>query len=364
VARPTLRATPLTGEIRIDGRFDETAWAGAEVATGFTQSYPNAGAAPSQRTEIRFLVGPDALYLAARMFDTRPDSIAAQLARRDATGLYSDWIHVILDSRLDQRTGFRFSVNPRGVKRDVYSFDDGNEDGSWDAVWDVATTTDSLGWTAEYRIPLSQLRFTSGGEGRWGLQIMRDIARREERDSWSPWTRQSGGFVSRFGTLTGLEGLRSPRRLEILPYATARLTRAPEQPENPFYRRNAGTPGAGVDLKVGMPRGLTLSATINPDFGQVEVDPAVVNLSAFETFFPEKRPFFVEGSDVFRFGPEGRTAGVDPKRADFGSYATFADPDGNTWLLQEVPSRATAYLPGRPTRSALTSQSRAVIAGS
>jgi hypothetical protein len=305
VARPALRAAPLVGEIRVDGRFDEPVWEAAEAASGFTQSYPNPGAAPSQRTEVRVVLGPDALYVGARMYDTHPDSIAAQLARRDATGIYSDWIHVIVDSRFDRRTAFRFSVNPRGVKRDVYTFDDGNEDGSWDAVWEVATTRDSLGWTAEYRIPLSQLRFAGSeedAERSWGVQFMRDIARREERASWSPWTRQMGGFVSRFGTLTGLGDVRSPRRLEILPYATARLTRAPEQPGNPFYQRNAGTPNAGVDLKMGLPRGLTLSATVNPDFGQVELDPAEVNLTAFESFFPERRPFFTEGSDIFRFG--------------------------------------------------------------
>jgi hypothetical protein len=286
VPRPALRAAPLEGEIRIDGRLDEPIWERAEAATDFTQSYPNPGAAPSQRTEVRVVLGPDALYVGARMYDTHPDSIAAQLARRDATGIYSDWIHVIVDSRFDRRTAFRFSVNPCGVKRDVYAFDDGNEDGSWDAVWDVETTRDSLGWTAEYRIPLSQLRFASAEEGAersWGFQVMRDIARREERASWSPWARQMGGFVSRFGTLTGLGGVRSPRALEILPYATARLTRAPEQPGNPFYQRNAGTPNAGVDLKM-------------------ELDPAEVNLTAFESFFPERRPFFTEGSDVFRFG--------------------------------------------------------------
>ncbi|MDQ3309161.1 MAG: carbohydrate binding family 9 domain-containing protein, partial [Gemmatimonadota bacterium] len=303
VARRALRAAPATGEIRIDGRFDEPAWQQAEVASDFTQYNPNPGAAPSQRTEARVLYDAQALYIGMRMYDTHPDSIVAQLARRDVSNIYSDWIQILIDSHFDRRTAFRFGVNPRGVKRDASHFDDTNEDASWDAVWDVATQTDSLGWTAEFRIPLSQLRFRSApGEQQWGIQFQRDLARRGERTVWSPWLPTHPGRVSRFGTLAGLEGLRSPRRLEILPYATARLTRAPEQSDNPFYRRNAGTPGAGVDLKVGMPKGLTLSATVNPDFGQVEVDPAEVNLSVFESFFPERRPFFTEGSDIFRFG--------------------------------------------------------------
>ncbi len=240
------------------------------------------------------------------MFDSRPDSIAAQLARRDASGIYSDWLHVMVDSYHDRRTSFRFSVNPRAVQKDVLEFDDNKgEDLNWDAVWQVATNVDSAGWTAEYRIPFSQLRFQraqNGVERLWGIQIMRDIARRNERDSWSPWKQTDPGFVSFEGDLAGIVDIPTPRRLEVMPYASAKLTRAPGDPANPFYRPNDTKPSAGVDLKYGLPSGLTLTATVNPDFGQVEVDPAVVNLSAYETFFPEKRPFFVEGANIFNIG--------------------------------------------------------------
>jgi len=240
------------------------------------------------------------------MFDAHPDSIAAQLARRDASGIYSDWVHVMVDSYRDRRTSFRFSVNPRGVQKDVLEFDDRNgEDINWDAVWQVATRIDSLGWTAEYRIPFSQLRFggaPKGVERIWGFQVMRDIARRNERDSWSPWKTTDPGFVSFEGDLAGILDIPTPQRLEVLPYVSTKLTRAPGNPADPFYKQNDASPSAGADLKYGLPGGLTLTATVNPDFGQVEVDPAVVNLSAYETFFPEKRPFFVEGANIFNIG--------------------------------------------------------------
>ncbi len=312
------RAVRRDGPVHIDGVLDEAAWAAAPVATDFTQSYPQPAAAPSERTEIRVLYDAEALYVGARMFDSEPDSIAAQLARRDASGIYSDWIHVIIDSYHDRRTAFRFSVNPVGVKKDVYTSNDGNEDVSWDAVWDVATGKDSLGWVAEYRIPFSQLRF--GGDAdedrTWGFQVMRDIARRDERDAWSPWTRQSPGLVSSFGDLTGIEGVTPPRRLEVQPYVSSRLIRAPGVDDDPFFHANDASASAGADVKMGLPAGLTLTGTINPDFGQVEVDPAVVNLTAYETFFPEKRPFFVEGADIFQFGQTG-------SHNNFGQYLYF-----------------------------------------
>ena len=261
--------------------------------------------APTDSTTVRVLYDDDALYVGVRMYAAHPDSIAAQLARRDASGIYSDWLHVIVDSYYDRRTSFRFSVNPRGVQKDVYTSNDGAEDINWDAVWESATRIDSLGWVAELRVPLSQLRYGSGGasgERTWGFQVMRDVARRNERDSFSPWTPQSPGFVSSFGDLTGLAELPQPRRLEILPYASTKATRAPGSRLDPFYHSTDIAPSVGGDVRVGLPGGLTLTGSVNPDFGQVEVDPAVVNLSAFETFFPEKRPFFLEGSDVFDFG--------------------------------------------------------------
>ncbi|HEY1953141.1 MAG TPA: carbohydrate binding family 9 domain-containing protein, partial [Gemmatimonadaceae bacterium] len=176
-----MRASRLTGSIRIDGKLNEPAWATAVPSGDFMESYPNVGGKPTDATEVRVLYDDDAIYVGVRMFDSHPDSIAAQLARRDASGIYSDWLHVMIDSYRDRRTSFRFSVNPRGVQKDVLEYDDRNgEDLNWDAVWEVATTVDSLGWTAEYRIPFSQLRFggkQKGVERIWGFQVMRDIAR-------------------------------------------------------------------------------------------------------------------------------------------------------------------------------------------
>ncbi len=303
----TMRAARRTAAVAIDGRLDDAAWAPVEPSSGFTQSYPKPGQPAADQTEVRVLYDDEALYVGIRMFDPHPDSIAAGLARRDATaatGIYTDWVHLIIDSYHDRRTAFRFSTSPRGVQKDVYTSNDGNEDLNWDAIWEVGTRIDSLGWVAEYRIPLSQLRF--GGDASmdrtWGFQVQRDIARRNERDSWSPWTPNDGGFVSRFGDVTGITGVRVPERLEITPYVSSTITRGPGDAADPFYQHTENRPRVGGDVKYGLPGGLTLSATINPDFGQVEVDPAVVNLSAFETSFPEKRPFFLEGSDVFNFG--------------------------------------------------------------
>jgi hypothetical protein len=293
------------GPVEIDGRLDEAAWARSPVTDDFVQSFPKPNAPALDRTEVRVLYDDDALYVGVRMFDAHPDSIVAQLARHDPSSIYTDWAHVIIDSYHDRRTAFAFSVNPLGVTRDALEYNDIGEDVNWDAVWQAAATIDSLGWTAEFRIPFSQLRF--GGkppdEARvWGFEVFRDVARRNERDAWAPWDPAANALVSRFGDLVGLVGVRSRMHAEFVPYVSSKLTRAPAQQDNPFFRANAEQPSVGGDVKLALPRGLTLTGAINPDFGQVEVDPAVVNLSAYETFFPEKRPFFVEGSGIFSFG--------------------------------------------------------------
>jgi len=287
----------------IDGRLDEGAWARAQPVGDFIQYHPDAGAPASQRTEVRILFDDDALYVAARLHDTAPDSIAAQLARRDDDG-YSDWFHVAIDSYHDRRTAFTFGLNPRGVKQDVFLYDDTKQDVSWDAVWDGAARIDSLGWTAEFRIPLSQLRFNrpaAGEEQVWGVNFRRLVARTNEESYWAPLPRDANRLVSLFGELRGLD-VRPSRRLEITPYTVTRLERTPGDAGDPFHRVNATGFAAGADLKYGLTSDLTLTATLNPDFGQVEADPSEVNLTAYETFFPEKRPFFVEGADIFRFG--------------------------------------------------------------
>jgi hypothetical protein len=342
-----LRAEPLADEIRLDGILDEPEWQAAEVATDFVQQRPSVGERSTQRTEARVIYGADALYVGMRMYDTDPEGIAALLTRRDAFTNASDWAMVYVDSHHDRRTAFGFAVNPLGVKHDAYNYDDGKNDQDWVAVWDVATSVDPLGWTAEFRIPYSQLRFsTNGGEMTWGIQFMRDIAREGERSHWAPMDPTVPGTASRFGVLMGLDGLRAPRRLELLPYSSGGLTHSPAAPANPFHRTAQPTVAAGLDFKAGMPGGLTLTGTVNPDFGQVEVDPAQINLSAFELFLPERRPFFTEGSDVFQFGNEqlynsygfeeffySRRIGRAPQRSLAPSQYAAVDAPSQTSIL-------------------------------
>ena len=300
-APPSLWAYRLTGPApAIDGLLDEPDWGAAMVATDFVVFEPNEGAEPSQTTEVRLLYGDEAVYVGFRAFDASPDSIVAQLARRDERP-HSDWVDVVIDSYHDRRTAFRFGVNPAGVKSDGYMYDDTNEDDSWDAVWDVATRVDDRGWTAEFRIPYSQLRFDGAARQTWGINFARFIARHMERSLWAPISRGDGALVSRFGDLEGLNDLAPPIRVEVLPYSLVRMESATGNTANPFYDPRDFSSTVGADLKYGITTDLTLDVTINPDFGQVEADPAQVNLTAFETFFPERRPFFVEGSNIFTF---------------------------------------------------------------
>ena len=289
------------GAIVLDGRLDEAAWTRAEAATGFVQFRPTLGEPASERTEARVLYDGAAVYVGMRMHDSQPDAIGAALGRRDS-GPESDWAQVMLDSYDDRRTAFGFMVNAAGVQLDFLMFDDVNEDDSWDAVWEAATSRDGDGWTAEFRIPLGQLRFAPGAE-QWGLNFGRKHFRTGEHAFWAPLRPDVDGVVSRFGTLTDLNGMESPRRLEVQPYVAASLTRAPGDAADPYFAENDFAPQAGVHLKYGLTGDLTLTATVNPDFGQVEADPSQVNLGGFELFFQERRPFFVEGADKFSMQP-------------------------------------------------------------
>ncbi len=334
-ALPVSRAARTTATIVLDGTLDEAAWAAAPVTDVFTQIDPVEGAPATQRTEVRVLFDDEALYVGARMHDS--GAVTARLGRRDMRLGESDWFGVMLDSYHDHRTAFGFDVNPAGVQRDeVKTIDD--DDRSWDAVWRVATSVDSGGWTAEYRIPFSQLRFRQDSVLTWGVQFERIIGRSREHSVSTFIPKSERGGVPAYGHLEGLAGLAPGARLEVLPYSVARADYV-DPGTNPFRTRREYSSSIGADLRYRVASNLTLNASVNPDFGQVEVDPAVVNLGVYETFFEEKRPLFLEGSEIFDFG-RGNTSGGQlfysrriGRRPSLGAPNDRADIPGTTPIL-------------------------------
>ncbi|MEO8192733.1 MAG: DUF5916 domain-containing protein [Gemmatimonadales bacterium] len=345
----------------IDGSDADAAWATASPISDFRVFEPTEDGEPRFRTEARVVNDATNLYVFVRAFDPHPDSIISLLSRRDVK-TQSEQIKVMIDSYHDRRTGYEFAVNPAGVKRDYYLYDDVREDASWDAVWDVATRIDSLGWTAEFRIPLSQLRYPKMATNTFGLMIMRDIARTNERLSWPVYRRTRPGVASQFGEISGLSGLGSPRRLEIVPYAIAKNVSTVT--ENGYGRSQQQSIGA--DLKYGLSSSLTLDATVNPDFGQIEADPAVLNLSAFESFFEERRPFFVEGTGIFQFDANSiqlfypRRIGRAPQLGGLVQDRTAQVPGASTIL---GATKVTGRLSGGTTLGTLAAITQRETAG-
>jgi hypothetical protein len=292
----TVHATRAAAPPVLDGLEDDVVWTSTPVIDRFLEAKPTEGAEPKYRTEARVAYDQHNLYVLVRAFDPHPDSIISLLSRRDDQTA-SDEIILMLDPYHDRRTGYEFVVNPAGVKTDYAIYNDGDEDVAWDAVWDVATRIDSLGWTAEYRIPLSQLHYSTKGEVTFGLLVWRTIQRHTEAVTWPLYRTSRSGFTSQFGSLTGLDGLGSPGRAEITPYL---LTKNLQDPGSADFARSQEVT-LGGDLRYRLASNLLFNATVNPDFGQVEADPSELNLSAFETFFTERRPFFVEGKGLFTF---------------------------------------------------------------
>jgi hypothetical protein len=397
--RPVARAVAVHGRVVLDGRLDDPAWTRAIPVTSFTQLDPEEGRPASERTEVRIAYDGEAIYVGARMYDSqRPVS---RLVRRDSYVLDSDWFSVALDSYHDHLSSFRFSVNPDGVRRDevfsssgrtvstggtaVVTDRGGIADQSWDPVWDAATTVTDSGWTVELRIPFSQLRFGPAERQTWGLQLERRIARRQEQALFAFAPKDQAAGVPLYGHLTGLDGVRARQRLEVLPYVSARLRGRPSATPgagvdfaDPFHASAEPAMGMGADVKYRVTSDLTLDATLNPDFGQVEQDPAVVNLTAFETQFEEKRPFFVEGAEILRFGtsifgaPEGGPPQLLYSRR-IGRAPQLALPDSAVYA--EVPDvvgvLGAAKLSGRTARGwsvgmlgAVTGREEATFVGS
>ncbi|NUO93012.1 MAG: carbohydrate binding family 9 domain-containing protein [Gemmatimonadaceae bacterium] len=346
-------ASRVTTPPVLDGRTDDPAWASAQVIDRFLEYDPNEGRESRFRTEVRVTYDDRYLYVLARMFDPAPDSIISLLSRRDVR-TSSEQLKLMISSYNDKKTAYEFITNPAGVKRDFYVSNDNNEDASWDAVWDVATRIDSVGWVAEFRIPFSQMRYPPGDQHTFGLMIVRDIARTGQRDSWPLYHRNTQGYVSQSGTLDGIGRLPSPRRLELMPYTVVKSDTRDFGPGRSGGLARYDHPNkmtAGVDLKYGITSNLTLDATVNPDFGQVEADPAQLNLTAFETFFEERRPFFLEGAGIFTFNTScgdidsgctglfySRRIGRNPQLADL-----YGDPTSAT----ATPIAAATKLTGR-----------------
>lgn len=298
------QATAIRAEAAptIDGRDDDPVWRSAPPTSDFQEFAPVEGKAPRFRTEFRAVFDDRSLFIFVRAFDPHPDSIRTALTRRDVRGS-ADELRVMIDAYHDRRSGFGFAVNPVGVKRDFAMYDDGTEDIAWDGVWEVATRIDSAGWTAEYRIPFSQLRYVNQPTHVFGFSIWRDIERYKERTSWPIYRPSQPGMSSQMGVLTGIRDISPFRRQELVPYLVTKSTSVAREasPSAPGGWAREGDVSAGADMKIGITPGMTLDATVNPDFGQVEADPSVVNLTAFESFFNERRPFFLEGIGLYAF---------------------------------------------------------------
>jgi hypothetical protein len=345
-AERVLQAVRARGPLKVDGRLDEADWAQAPAADGFLQRDPDQGRPASERTELRLLFDDEALYAGVRLHDSSPGSVSRQLSRRDSVP-EADSFALYLDPQRDRRTGVVLEVSAAGVQRDAALYDDNFEDVSWDAVWESAVTRDSDGWSLELRLPFAQLRFPSGDGHGWGVNARRVIHRKNETAWLELVPKNESGLVSRMARLEGIAGIRPGRHLELVPYASATAEYVePASPADPWNDGSRYLGGAGLDLEYGLGTGLTLVGAFNPDFGQVEVDPAVVNLTAFETFFEEKRPFFTEGSQVFlRFGRSGAsdyTAFFYPEPLLFYSRRIGRAPQGlATGPFVDAPAATT-----------------------
>lgn len=325
------RAIRRSGAVAVDGTLDEAAWQTAPKQSGFTQRTPKDGAKAAFDTSFAVLYDDDALYVGVWATDPDPSKIGRVLARRDVELPSMDVIAIAIDSYHDRRTAYVFQLNAASVQRDMVVFDDVQSDDTWDAVWTGEAAIHATGWCAEFRIPLNQLRYPRADKQEWGFQVVRIVSRTQEQTAWSPWPRSSDQVVSRFGVLDGIGALPPKRRLELLPYVTGGFEAMPVDSADPLNDGFAGRGNLGLDVKYGLGPAFTLSATLNPDFGQVEADPSQVNLSGNELFFAERRPFFLEGVDLFKLqignsdgSPEGafysRRIGAGPTVVPDGDY--------------------------------------------
>jgi hypothetical protein len=347
-----------SGAIRLDGRPDEEAWLRATPITDFVQKEPVEEAPPTDRMDVRFVYDDEALFVGARLYAADVSAVQAPLGRRD-NGTQAEHILIELDTYLDRRTAYAFGVTASGVRLDHYHPGDSEAtiDADFDPVWEARTSVDGQGWTAEMWIPLSQLRFNLRDRQVWGLNVHRWVASRNEAVYWVPVPRTGQGWSSLFGELRGIDAVAPRRRFEVVPYAAGSSTLTGNRdPRDPFDDGKNLEGRVGADVKVGFGSNLTLDATVNPDFGQVEADPAEVNLSAFETFFSEKRPFFLEGSRllsdrgaVYFYSRRIGAAPVGPALGDFVDYPRTSTILSAAKLTGRLPSKTSIGLLGAVT---------------
>lgn len=325
---------------QVDGLLDDPAWKETEWAGDFVEWRPDENTPPTFATRFKILYDAKNLYIGIQAFDMAPDSIEKRLSRRD--GFQGDIVEVNIDSYLDKRTGFSFSVSAAGVKGDEFISDNGNNwDASWNPIWYTKTNVDGEGWTAELKIPFSQLRFGKSQEQVWGLQVQRILFRKEERSLWQRVPRDAPGWVSEFGELRGLIDIEPQKQLEIQPFTVVKLDTYPREDGNPYRDGSDTKLNGGVDAKIGITNNLTLDLTINPDFGQVEADPGAIALDGFQIFFEEQRPFFVENKNIFdyRFANSqdnvfySRRIGRSPQGSPTINTGEYVNQPQNTTIL-------------------------------
>ena len=289
-----------TSAIVIDGHLDENIWESAAYHSNFVQRDPVDGDPATEKTEFAILYDNVYLYIGIKAYTSDPKSIRGIMSRRDEE-TPSDWLYVSIDSYNDNRTAFEFGLNPAGVKHDLRRFDDENHDSNWDALWEGKTARTTNGWSAEFMIPFRELRFDNNDNQTWGFQVNRFIAEKNEDIYWTHISKEEAGWVSQYGELNGLKNIPRQRRFYISPYVTGQYSKA-NYFKNPTHDRSYNlAKNIGADIKIGVTSNLTLDLSINPDFGQVEADPAELNLGAFESYFSEKRPFFIEGGNIYNF---------------------------------------------------------------
>jgi len=330
----------------IDGLIDKEIWDNVEWSGDFIQRDPNDGAKPSQETAFKVLYDDNYLYILVRAFDTEPGKIVKRMSRRD--GFDGDWVEVNIDSYFDKRTAFSFTASVSGVKGDEAITNDGDRwDSTWDPIWYLETSIDSLGWIAEMKIPFTQLRFSNNkAEQIWGLQVNRRFFRNEERSHWSYFSKDEPGWVRHFGELHGIKNIKPKRQMEVSPYILAKTESYTKDEDNPFSEGFELGYGVGLDGKIGITNDFTLDFTINPDFGQVEADPSEVNLTAFESYFEEKRPFFIEGRNItnFQISGGGNSFALDNlfySRRIGRSPQYYPDVDSDLNEYADVPENTT-----------------------